>query len=140
MADEGLSRRHALTGAVLVTVGVPVLTSCGGDTAQEPKDGGSAEAGATINCPCHGSKYSAADGSVVAGPAPSPLAAKEVVVNGSDIEVGGSVIASTADIPEGGGTVFGDQKVVVTQPEAGEFKAFSAICTHQGCTVGDVTP
>ncbi|MFP3989922.1 Rieske (2Fe-2S) protein [Streptomyces sp. E11-3] len=51
---------------------------------------------------------------------------------------GGAVLAQTADIPEGGGTVFKDQKVVVTQPTAGEFKAFSSTCTHQGCTVKDV--
>lgn len=38
----------------------------------------------------------------------------------------------------GGGTIFKDQKVVVTQPTAGQFKCFSAICTHNGCTVGSV--
>ncbi|MFF5831002.1 Rieske (2Fe-2S) protein [Streptomyces bacillaris] len=52
---------------------------------------------------------------------------------------GGAVLAKTADIPEGGGIVFAAQKVVVTQPRAGEFKAFSATCTHQGCAVKDVT-
>ncbi|MGW9302162.1 Rieske (2Fe-2S) protein [Streptomyces cyaneofuscatus] len=51
---------------------------------------------------------------------------------------GGAVLAKTADIPEGGGVVFAAQKVVVTQPSAGEFKAFSATCTHQGCAVKDV--
>ncbi|MFI8304164.1 Rieske (2Fe-2S) protein [Streptomyces sp. NPDC085927] len=50
----------------------------------------------------------------------------------------GDVLASTADIPEGGGKVFADSKVVVTQPTAGEFKAFSATCTHQGCAVKSV--
>lgn len=52
---------------------------------------------------------------------------------------GGAVLAKTADIPEGGGVVFAAQKVVVTQPTAGQFKAFSATCTHQGCAVKDVT-
>lgn len=47
-------------------------------------------------------------------------------------------IAQTADIPEGGGKVFRDQKVVITQPSAGEFKAFSAVCTHRNCLVGTV--
>jgi Rieske Fe-S protein len=44
-----------------------------------------------------------------------------------------------ADIPVGGGKVFDALKVVVTQPTAGEYKAFSAVCTHQGCTVNGVS-
>ncbi|MET8829423.1 Rieske (2Fe-2S) protein [Streptomyces sp. NPDC004610] len=52
---------------------------------------------------------------------------------------GGTPLARTSDIPEGGGKVFADQGVVVTQPVAGEFKAFSSKCTHQGCAVKDVT-
>ncbi|MET9363879.1 Rieske (2Fe-2S) protein [Streptomyces sp. NPDC006632] len=51
----------------------------------------------------------------------------------------GRVLAKTSDIPVGGGKVFADQKVVVTQPQAGTFKGFSAICTHQGCTVSSVS-
>ncbi|MEU9321233.1 Rieske (2Fe-2S) protein [Streptomyces sp. NPDC048295] len=54
-------------------------------------------------------------------------------------DTGGTTLAKTADIPEGGGTVFPDQGVVVTQPKAGEFKAFSSKCTHQGCTVSSVS-
>jgi Rieske Fe-S protein len=50
----------------------------------------------------------------------------------------GDAIAQ-ADIPVGGGKVFDALKVVVTQPTAGDFKAFSAICTHQGCTVNGVS-
>jgi nitrite reductase/ring-hydroxylating ferredoxin subunit len=30
--------------------------------------------------------------------------------------------------------VFADKDVVVTQPTAGEYKAFSATCTHQGAS------
>lgn len=52
---------------------------------------------------------------------------------------GGTVLASTADIPEGGGMVFADRGVVVTQPTAGQFKAFSSKCTHQGCAVKDIS-
>jgi nitrite reductase/ring-hydroxylating ferredoxin subunit len=51
---------------------------------------------------------------------------------------GGETLAKSADIPVGGGTVFADEKVVVTQPTEGDFKAFSAVCTHQGCLVGQV--
>jgi Rieske Fe-S protein len=38
----------------------------------------------------------------------------------------------------GGGVVIAAQGVVVTQPAAGSFKAFSATCTHQGCIVNEV--
>lgn len=39
----------------------------------------------TIDCPCHGSQYSIKNGSVVGGPAPSPLPAKQIKVTGSRI-------------------------------------------------------
>ena len=92
---EGLSRRHALTGAATVGLGLPLLAACGG---------GDSAGGST-------------------GTASS----------------GGSDLGPTSDIPVGGGTVFADQKVVVTQPTQGDIRAFSAICTHQGCPVSKVT-
>jgi len=49
------------------------------------------------------------------------------------------VVAATADIPVGGGKIFTDQHIVVTQPTQGEFKGFTNICPHAQCAVGDVS-
>lgn len=58
---------------------------------------------------------------------------------GDGADNGGNVLAKTADIPEGGGKIFADAGVVVTQPKAGEFKAFSSKCTHMGCAVTSIS-
>ncbi|WP_214324154.1 Rieske (2Fe-2S) protein [Nonomuraea sediminis] len=50
----------------------------------------------------------------------------------------GGSLGKASEIPVGGGKVFAGEKIVVTQPKAGEFKAFTAVCTHQGCTVATV--
>jgi Rieske Fe-S protein len=50
----------------------------------------------------------------------------------------GQALAKTSEIPVGGGTIFKEQKIVVTQPNQNEFKAFSAVCTHLGCTMARV--
>lgn len=47
-------------------------------------------------------------------------------------------IAKAADVPVGGGTVLKAEKLVVTQPTAGSFHCFSAVCPHQGCLVNAV--
>ncbi|MEU7252448.1 Rieske (2Fe-2S) protein [Streptomyces sp. NPDC045251] len=79
---------------------------------------------------CSGSDDASDDSGAAAAPPAS---------EGAGGEGAGAALAATADIPEGGGKVFADQKVVVTQPTAGEFKAFSATCTHQGCAVKSVS-
>ena len=87
---------------------------------------------------------------VVAGMAGMPLMA----ACGSDEESGGSGgegvaspdeprpsgggLTTKADIPVGSGKIFPGEEVVVTQPAADEFKAFSAVCTHQGCVVSSL--
>ena len=82
----------------------------------------------------------AAYGPGQAAPAPAPSAQPGGVGGGtgSGSGSGGGKLAATADVPVGGGVVLADAKLVITQPAAGTFKAFSAICTHQGCTVSAV--
>ncbi|MBA2699737.1 MAG: Rieske (2Fe-2S) protein [Nocardioidaceae bacterium] len=41
----------------------------------------------TINCICHGSMFSIEDGSVVGGPAPSPLPAEKLTITGKNISL-----------------------------------------------------
>lgn len=113
MSASGLSRRRALSSAAGVGLGLPVLAACGGD----------------------GTTTSASDPSPTpAGPSPSASPSASAT---PEVPTGG--FASTADIPVGGGGVFEEQQVVVTQPTEGEFKGFSFVCTHSGCPVNQVT-
>lgn len=49
-----------------------------------------------------------------------------------------NVLASTSQVPEGGGKIIDGKNIVITQPQSGTFKAFSAVCTHQGCIVNSI--
>ena len=69
------------------------------------------------------------------GPNPSETAEENPIERPTAV-----IIGLATDIPVGGGNKFkaGDIEVFVTQPTAGEFRAFDARCTHAGCAVTDV--
>jgi Rieske Fe-S protein len=58
--------------------------------------------------------------------------------NGDTQSEAAASLAKTGDIPVGGGKIFADRKIVITQPTAGTFRCFTAVCTHAGCIVGEV--
>ena len=92
---------------------------------------GAAVAGGAVLAAC-GSNDSTATGG---GSSPTPDTSSP---GGGGGNSSASALVATADVPEGGGIVLSDPEVVVTQPKAGEFVAFSSICTHQGCPVNEV--
>jgi Rieske Fe-S protein len=106
------ARRSLLRGAAVGALATPLLVACAeDDPAPAPAPTDSSEAPPTQDDPPETEQ---------------------------DDPAGGS-LADTSDVPEGGGTVLADQKVVLTQPNPGEFKAFTAVCTHQGCVVATVS-
>jgi Rieske Fe-S protein len=70
---------------------------------------------------------------VYAEPAPPPVA-------GPSGSSGGAArpVARVEEIPVGGGRIFAAERVVLTQPESGRIRAFSTVCTHQGCAVDQI--
>ena len=64
-------------------------------------------------------------------------ASDDVRRGGDDVE-SGAALATTDEVPVGGGVVLVDEKIVVTQPTEGDFKAFTAVCTHQQLMVASV--
>lgn len=50
----------------------------------------------------------------------------------------GTVLGPASDVAVGGGVIYADALVVVTQPAKGEYKGFTAVCTHQQCPVTSI--
>jgi nitrite reductase/ring-hydroxylating ferredoxin subunit len=117
LRDTETTRRTALMGAGLTGLAA-ALTACGAAGGSSPAAGS-----ASSSSPPAGG--GAASGRPSAGTGGSGAA--------------GASLASTSDIPAGGGKVFAAEKIVITQPAAGQFKAFSAVCTHQQCLVDQVS-
>jgi Rieske Fe-S protein len=110
-----------LAGVGLVGL-ASAITACGASgSSSTPAAGGAATTpGGSVSSAASGAASGGAGGGATGAPA-------------------GNALASTSQIPVGSGMVFSGQQVVVTQPAAGEFKAFSAVCTHMGCIVNQVS-
>jgi len=102
---------------------------------------GAACAAALAGCARYNSNSGGVAGSQPAQPAQASTSAAAPAGSGSGAAAsnGPPVLAKTADIPVGGGKVLADKKIVITQPQAGSFHAFTAVCTHQGCIVDSVS-
>jgi len=94
------------------------------------------------------SKYNSNNGGIAGSqPAPSPSSSAAQAAPpasgsgaaGSGAAAAPAALASTSDVPVGGGKILADKKIVLTQPKSGEFHGFSAVCTHAGCIVGTVS-
>ncbi|HXR72994.1 Rieske (2Fe-2S) protein [Actinocrinis sp.] len=102
--------------------------------------GGAAAAIGLTAAACGSSSSGASTGSSNNNAAAGGGASSAAASAGSGAGSGGSVLATTSDIPvDGGKIVNADGGIVITQPASGTYKAFSAVCTHQGCTVGSVS-
>ena len=99
-------------------------------------------AGAVSACGSGGSSSSSAGANAGAPPATTGAGSAPSSASGgggSTAGAQGSALATTSEIPVGSGKIFTSEKVVVTQPNSGDFKAFSAVCTHMGCIVSSIS-
>jgi Rieske Fe-S protein len=123
--DQFATRRCVLLGAgVLGAAGV--LTAC--STAAVPYDANDAGQAPADTPAAAGSPAVATD----------PAAGGAATAGAKSGGQMGTLLGMTEDIPVGGGMIFTAAKVVVTQPAKGEYKAFSAVCTHVGCLCNQV--
>jgi Rieske Fe-S protein len=124
------TRRGLLLGAVGLAGLGATLAGC--STAAVPFDAN--EAGV----PPHGDP---APSAMAMGPSASSPAPQDdsTPKNKKEPRVTEAALGPAGEIPVGGGTIFTAARVVVTQPVRGQYRAFSAVCTHVGCIVNQVT-
>ena len=139
--DPRLTRRGVLLGVGLAGLG-GVLAGC--STAAVPYDAN--EAGVPPDGPAPGAMPSsgamtspAAPGSGAMSASPAPRGGQTSRAARKKPKPKGTVLGAASDVPVGGGAIYTAAKVVVTQPASGQYKAFSAVCTHVGCIVNKVT-
>jgi Rieske Fe-S protein len=135
--DPGPTRRGVLLGVGLAGLG-GVLAGC--STAAVPYDAN--EAGIPPNGPAPDAMASSGapgSGAMSSSPAPRGGQASRPARKKAKPKPKGTVLGAASDIPVGGGAIYTAAKVVVTQPASGQYKAFSAACTHVGCLVNKVT-
>lgn len=131
MTDESRQGQCATRRCVLLGAGVlgaaGMLTAC--STAAVPY-------GANDQGQAPGPAAPASTATAMAGNADGTAAA----AGGSAMAGGqsGTVLGMASEIPVGGGKIYTSAKVVVTQPVKGQYKAFSAVCTHVGCLCNQV--
>jgi Rieske Fe-S protein len=123
------TRRGVLLGAVGLAGLGGTLAGC--STAAVPYDAD--EAGVPPQGAVAPSAMGPSGSPAPAGPMASSAAPKQAP---ADKEV---VLGAAGAIPVGGGMIFTAARVVVTQPARGQYRAFSAVCTHVGCVVNQVT-
>jgi Rieske Fe-S protein len=126
-----LSQSTATTRrTVLRAAGLAALTS-GGVAALAACSPAEEEAAAPTTSPASSAPATSAAPSSSPPTEPSPTPSES-----AEAPSGPSV--ATSEVPVGGGVILEDADYVITQPTAGEFKAFSKICTHMNCPVGSV--